>query len=131
MTRQMKSMLLSPLFVLAGCAAAPADTCDLESPPESSLIRTTLGVDVATFPAVVPHGYTGCQRMWVGDQREPRRMQPLSTLHYEAGRVVRLAGQEPGGPAYDCRYSSGALDVPGSLNAGRCPLASELDGGMK
>ena len=125
---KMKPFVLALLLLLAGCASEPRNSCELESPPDSSQIRATHGVDIASFPAVVPRGFTGCQRRWVGDQRERRRMQLIATTYYESGRVFRFAGQEPGGPAYDCRYSGGTLDTQGSLNAVRCPLLSELEG---
>ena len=123
----MRWSVVASLLVLAACASESRSTCDLESPPDAARVRATHGVDIASFPAVIPAGFTGCQRMWIGDQRDRRHMEPLATINYEAGRAVRMFGKEPGGPAYDCRYIAGTLDALTSVNPGRCPLSSAME----
>ncbi|MGV3569020.1 MAG: hypothetical protein ACO1PB_00380 [Ramlibacter sp.] len=103
--------------MLAGCAITPADPCHLQQPPAAAGIRSTHGMSLATFPARVPPGYTGCQRTWLGER-------VLATAHFAAGRVVRFAGAPPDGAPYDCRYVEGRLDAASSSNAQRCPMAA-------
>src|SRR5688572_5038193 len=110
---------------LASCASVNGDACHLPHPPKNALIRTTHGVSLATFPARVEPGYTGCQRTWLGDERDMGGMQILATAHFQSGRLTRFEGAAPDGPSYDCRYVKGKLSPQASFNPQRCPLTSQ------
>jgi hypothetical protein len=113
---------------VAGCAAVPESACESATPPAAAEIRVTQGVGLAFFPAAVPSGFTGCQRIWIGDPREPGQMQVLATKHFVRGMPTRFTGRQPGGAAYECRYEGGVLDVLNSSGGTSCPSASELQG---
>ncbi|QJW85101.1 hypothetical protein HK414_21355 [Ramlibacter terrae] len=125
-----RALATAATLALAGCAVTPADTCQLQHPPTASRIRVTHGVALATYPGQVPADFDGCQRTWIGDERELAGMRVLATAHFAAGRVVRFEGTPPDGPAYVCRYVAGRLDAASSSNARNCPVsASQLEAG--
>lgn len=119
------------LALVAGCATqAPSQTvssCDLDTPPAAAVAGVRDGIDIATYPSQHPSGFTGCQRVWYGDHRQPQAMKTLATYYYEQGQVRRLVGQVPGGEAYDCHYRDGALDQARSRNPGVCPDATRVE----
>jgi hypothetical protein len=128
-------LVLSCLAALTGCAMQPASTsmahspsaCEVATVPADAILGVREGVDTATYPSQIPPGLTGCQRVWFGDHQRPAAMQVLATYYFAKGQVQRLVGQVPGGQAYDCRYSDGALDSAQSRNPGVCPDAAQVD----
>lgn len=81
---------------ISGCASVPTDTCQLKQPPDSALIRVTQGVSLATFPPRISAEYSGCQRTWLGDERDLHGMQSLATAHFASGRLLRFESAAPG-----------------------------------
>ena len=126
---------LCVLLALAGCqtpggasAMAGAD-CEKAVVPSGAVFGTREGLDIATWPPTMARGVTGCQRVWYGPRAKPEAMQVLATYYYEGGRVRRLTGQVPNGPAYDCQYNQGELDNAKSQNPGQCPRAADIEPG--
>jgi hypothetical protein len=59
-------------------------------------------------------------------------MHVLATAYFESGGMVRFAGAQPDGLAYDCKYVKGSLSAPASVNPQHCPLrATEIAEGME
>lgn len=121
--RTFAALLLPSLVVLAGCATRMDASCELAVVPADAVPGVRQGADTATYPAQIPPGLTGCQRIWYGDRQRPEAMQVLATYHFERGQVRRLVGKVPDGPAYDCHYRDGQLQVAASQNPGQCPAA--------
>ncbi|HET8748823.1 MAG TPA: hypothetical protein VFM98_24735 [Ramlibacter sp.] len=127
--------MLSSVLVLAGCQTPPGGTalagadCERSAVPSGAVFGVREGLDIATWPPTMARGVTGCQRVWYGQRARPEAMQVLATYYYEGGRVRRLTGRVPNGPAYDCQYREGELDTATSQNAGQCPRASEIEPG--
>jgi len=116
------------LAPVRGAAVAGAD-CERAAVPSGAVFGVRDRLDIATWPPVMARGVTGCQRVWYGERAQPESMQVLATYYFEGGRVRRLIGQVPNGPAYDCQYSNGELDTAKSQNTAQCPRASEVEPG--
>ena len=133
-------LLLSSVVLLAACSHWPgsggttttgamAASCEVATVPHDAVYGARPGMDIATWPATAPRDGSGCQRVWYGQRSRPEAMQVLATYYYEGGRVRRLTGQVPNGPAYDCQYNQGELDNAKSQNPGQCPRASDIEPG--
>jgi hypothetical protein len=132
-------VLLSGILLASGCAsftsspsstaaaAASPGSCEVGEVPRGAVFGVRQGMDIATWPPEVSRGASACQRVWYGQRQRPEAMQVLATYYYEYGRVRRLSGRVPGGPAYDCHYSDGALDTARSRDPAQCPKASEIE----
>jgi hypothetical protein len=136
--RILPALLLSSLALLGACASQPealiisggagnASSCELATVPPGAVMGVRDGVNIATYPAQVTRGMTGCQRVWYGEPARRESMQILATYYFQQGEVRRLVGRVPGGATYDCYYRGGTLDMPSSQNVAQCPKTTDLD----
>ena len=119
------ALVLPLIAVLAGCATRSETSCELAAVPAGATFGVRHGMDTATYPPRIQRGLTGCQRVWYGDRQRPEAMQVLATYYFNNGRVRRLVGRVPGGPAYDCHYRDGMLDESVSQSPDQCPTEVE------
>lgn len=104
-------------------------TCPVidQVPDDAEFVRTH-GIDLAIFPHKhLPHPFSGCQYVWIGDADEPKSMVKFSVAYFEDHHVRWFVGQEPREDPFKCIYRNGNLVQGESEKAKNCPTAEALE----